>query len=1296
MKSKKLMSLLLALVMVFSMLPIAGAWADPERLHVRFVDELVSDYGMSFYLEPGLGLAAGMADFYSELPVLEDQDGWHFVGWSMRSGGTREDLVDVEEPLTTDCFLYATWERVLDELAVTIEPGVTSTPGESDLPASTGGWPYRCAVSVRGWYASAADAESGEDVLNADLQPGHTYYGKMVLLPDDCYAFSEDTEIKLPAGYSVVDKTLELTEDGATKLNAVVSYTVPSASATINSVELFVQTVEPFAYVEWGVDRFCLSAGVSSQLSDSWWASEADVLDYYQTLDPEDTFQPGQRYYSCFDLLAENGAVFGENVNVGLDGGEVISAEANGSTLTVIYAVDVPDVKNVTVMSSALSESLPESPGAFYCDFAPYWSESTNGMLMPKGEHVFTAKPRCDFAFDGWYLVQHNAGTEQLLSKQLTASLSTEGGDFIVCRFKSLEEIDLAVCDVNVTAENADDILEDGAFSFADGVLTVKDDCSYAGTVIYNRLDGLVIEPVCDVTLTNSGENSGRPVMQVCADTVITGDSLLKIRSAGPMGGISVANNADLCLQDTSVDVLARNMALAGNEGEETLTVNHSNLTAKIENEHFFAINFFGQIILNECEIVTPEEALNLNGTIFQGDLENRSAANEVVILAEGGIEPEEALLICGVPVTPDNATDVLGDGVFSYDEALKQLTVSGDCSYEGTVIDSSIEGLTINVAGDSTLEDTETSTAIMGYALRLRRFTVITGGRLNVAAGKDTGGIRLHDNCTLLLDHADVSVEADMMCIAGQPNGEDGYAGFVIIDRSDLSLHTRKDGLNAMASLYGLSVKDSVVVKPEDGAFTEGAFCHYDDSAANEVEFRALPEGELLICHQAVTPENAADVLGDGVFSYDAEQKELTVNGDCSFKGTVILSFIEDLTINVTGDSRLTNEKKGTFGTEKVLKLLGDTTVTGAGHLTLNSGINAVGIAVVNEAALTLDHATLTVNSKSQCITGNEGGETLAIVASEVDLHAVPEHASAITWFDQLTLTDCHIVYPTDAELIDEEIILAGGKPVHELIISAKSETPAYYTVTFDTNGHGGDPFTRVAEAGQPVDVPASPDEDGWFFGGWFLEKDCKTAYVFTAPVTGDLTLYAKWAKLNKPLSFLDVPETAYFFRPIRWAFALEIVNGISATRFAPNDVCTRAQIMTIIWRAKGCPEPTVQENPFVDVKEGSYYYKAVLWAAENGITNGIDASHFVPDQSCTRGHAVTFLWRGAGCPEPKNNSNPFTDVAAGRFYYKAVLWAVETGVTKGVTETTFCPDNTCLRGQIVTFLYRHIVNED
>ena len=200
--------------------------------------------------------------------------------------------------------------------------------------------------------------------------------------------------------------------------------------------------------------------------------------------------------------------------------------------------------------------------------------------------------------------------------------------------------------------------------------------------------------------------------------------------------------------------------------------------------------------------------------------------------------------------------------------------------------------------------------------------------------------------------------------------------------------------------------------------------------------------------------------------------------------------------------------------------------------------------------------------------------------------------------------------------------------------------------------------------------------------------EKNGK--YTFTMPA-GKVTVSAAF-KATAPASenpFTDVPSGAYYEDAVIWAVKKGITSGTSATTFNPDGSCTRAQAVTFLWRAAGSPEPKSAAMPFTDVPAGSYFEKAVLWAVENGITKGTSDTTFSPDASCTRAQIVTFLWRAGGSPAVSGNS-AFSDVASDVYYAAAVAWAEKNGVTGGIGGGLFGSDNTCTRAQIVTFLYR------
>lgn len=244
-------------------------------------------------------------------------------------------------------------------------------------------------------------------------------------------------------------------------------------------------------------------------------------------------------------------------------------------------------------------------------------------------------------------------------------------------------------------------------------------------------------------------------------------------------------------------------------------------------------------------------------------------------------------------------------------------------------------------------------------------------------------------------------------------------------------------------------------------------------------------------------------------------------------------------------------------------------------------------------------------------------------------------------------------------------------------------------YTLTFEVNG--GSSIAKVTKtSGTTVDLTSyQPTREGYTFAGWFSDK-ALTKEVTSVKLTANTTVYAKWTEIS-PVSFTDVETGAYYYDAVLWAVQNNVTQGVSATAFAPDATCTRAQTVTFLWRAMGEPEPASATCPFTDVADGAYYYKAVLWANEQGITTGTTATTFSPDDTVTRSQVAVFLWRAAEKPAA-GTSAAFTDVESGAYYADAVAWAVAEDITKGTSSTTFSPLADCTRGQIVTFLYRYL----
>ena len=264
-------------------------------------------------------------------------------------------------------------------------------------------------------------------------------------------------------------------------------------------------------------------------------------------------------------------------------------------------------------------------------------------------------------------------------------------------------------------------------------------------------------------------------------------------------------------------------------------------------------------------------------------------------------------------------------------------------------------------------------------------------------------------------------------------------------------------------------------------------------------------------------------------------------------------------------------------------------------------------------------------------------------------------------------------------------------------------SDSDPTYSITIPSSIVGGTVSVRPTSAseGQKVTITTKPNS-GYRVGSITVTaKDDKqitvtdagdNKYTFIMP-RSKVDVKVEFVRKEVPsagISFTDVRSDAYYYDAVVWAVEQGITAGTSATTFSPDASCTRAQMVSFLWRAAGSPEPQGSTNPFADVQAGTYYYDAVLWAVEQGITAGTSATTFSPDVTVTRGQTVTFLHRSAGSPIT-DNANPFIDVEASAYYAKAVQWAVDRSITSGTSATTFSPDSPCTRAQIVTFLYRN-----
>ena len=652
-------------------------------------------------------------------------------------------------------------------------------------------------------------------------------------------------------------------------------------------------------------------------------------------------------------------------------------------------------------------------------------------------------------------------------------------------------------------------------------------------------------------------------------------------------------------------------------------------------------------------------------------------------------IECGYGLWVQGVKVTDANKNDVLGDGgsvrytpVSFYEPAkltLKNAHITGAKAIyddEDTMAVYCMVSLMLELVGNSTISGIDAEDDSYGIYVPQGDFYILGDGTLNVTSGNGAYSSAIYvDELTMMSGtvsaasgSAKLESEAvytddfymeggSLTAVGGSAMGSAGIGGAPV--RMYGGKITAIGGTRALYSEPNLSELYGAKVKVNEDASATGASDWDktsnlgDSNSYRYVSIRA--DYGLWVQGMQVNADNQNDVLGDGgsvIFRSDSfysiptlTLKNASIAGapcpDDNEDTAGIVAWI-DLNLELVGNSTVT----GTDAVDDSYGIIADDGlyITGDGKLTVKpgEGYYSYGISAYE---LLMQSGTVRAESNAGIYEDNgvsahdfymEGGVLEAVGGKAPDSYGV--------WSSNIEIT--------------------GG------ILTATGQSAALYSNP-DLSDFP-DAFVRLNTA---------PTADGSMLwdgvadlGGY--ESGCR--YVTIAPFN----------------PFADVKEGAFYYDPVLWAVHHEplVTNGTDLTHFSPDATCTRGQVVTFLWRAAGCPAPTKTDNPFADVKESAFYYKAVLWAVENGITNGTGPTTFSPDQGCTRGQVVTFLYRFEHEPAIGSASNPFTDVKEGAFYYDAVLWAVKEEITKGVTPTAFGPAQTCTRGQIVTFLYRDL----
>ena len=465
--------------------------------------------------------------------------------------------------------------------------------------------------------------------------------------------------------------------------------------------------------------------------------------------------------------------------------------------------------------------------------------------------------------------------------------------------------------------------------------------------------------------------------------------------------------------------------------------------------------------------------------------------------------------------------------------------------------------------------------------------------------------------------------------------------------------------------------------------ASATGSVTNVTDDGNNPVDadIKIMHGDEDVTANYGITPVAGTLTINPAEASIEAENKSKVYNTDDPELTAIVTGAVKDEELNYEL-SRETGENVGEY------------------KITVTPGENPNSAVTTADGTFTITEAKITITAKDQTVKyrnpmpkWDESSYTVTGLPKGVSLDTAPSVRYLLNGREVAVDTEVvgtYEIVPYGASAANYEITYVSGK----LVIEYDRDDYGFSPEIDQTPGGTVEVNPNSPLPGDTVKVTLTPDP-GYQVGTVtvtdshgdevLVEKD-GDVYTFTQP-DNIVTIHVEFVPINP---FTDVKETDYFYDAVLWAWRNGIAAGTTKTTYGPDDDCSRGQMVAFLWRAAGSPEPKGTKSPFTDVKATDYYYQAVLWAYENGIAYGDGSGKFDPNGTVTRGQMVAFLWRAAGSPEPKRTTNPFTDVKATDYYYKAVLWAYENGIAYGTGNGKFSPDEPCKRGQMAAFLYR------
>ena len=645
-----------------------------------------------------------------------------------------------------------------------------------------------------------------------------------------------------------------------------------------------------------------------------------------------------------------------------------------------------------------------------------------------------------------------------------------------------------------------------------------------------------------------------------------------------------------------------------------------------------------------------------------------------------------------GTQVNSSNASDVLGENSgISYSATSKTLTLNG-----------------ANITGAPNRQYTSNITDACGiYAKHDLKIALVGNNKINETpqAQRDGSyGIFVEGRLTFIDGRTDTTgstPSTPSITVSGGTSRNNGnawvpgvYASGITVNNCNVTAMggTASDSYPvAYAMSKAPTLVGAKVIKASTTNSADGVATTYDKSSITRYQYLQIQKDDSaasVVAAPVIAPEGG----------YFTGSTKVTIT--CPTSGTDIYTIAEDGTktkytapIQLDGSTKIsaiavktTNEnQKSEVVTAEFTKRTGDavTAVT----LSLDARDRTLKVGDTSQLTATVKHEGTEIKDGSVTVTWASDNTDVATVENgKITAQSVGK--ARVTAF----VVENGVTYSDFCDVIVE------ARPFSS---HHSSSSTTYYDVNAVVSGEGGSVAagTKRASRGTTVTVTATAASGYQVAQVSAVDKDGKTVsltdkgdgvYTFVMPAS-KVDVTARFAQVQKPEEkdpYGDVSKDSYYYDAVKWAAETGVTTGVGDGLFAPEWVCTRGQIVTFLWRASGSPAPKATELPFTDVAADAYYAQAVLWAVENGITNGTSETTFSPDQTCTRAHAVAFLYRMSGSPAAAGST--FSDVATDAYYSTAVAWAVEKGITNGTSGTTFSPDDTCTRGQIVTFLYR------